>query len=155
MCCISKPNCAHSSLLWKISYRELDYHVGTYDRVSLIQELEAEDDHWQHHTKDNTRSWPLIPQWALTKEKGSRMMCILKYNLNHPNSRGRHRQRVATHCFARTHKDLVLAIQCRRSNQQTGILHSQRCEMPIFYTEQNQQPGAPCTVSVSCQHSTL
>ena len=51
-------------------------------------------------------------------------MCVLKYNLYHPNSRGRHRQRVATHCFARTHKDLVLAIQCRRLLETTNKLAS-------------------------------
>ena len=50
-------------------YPESDYHVETYECVSLmipvqdeqrldIQELEAEDTgaHWQRHTKDNTRS---------------------------------------------------------------------------------------------------
>ena len=64
------------------------------------------------------------------------MMCILKYNLNHSNSQGRHRQRVETHCFARTHKDLVLAIQCRRLLETTNKL-------------------ASCTVSVAkCQFFT-
>ena len=40
---------------------------------------------------------------------------LLKYNLNHPNSQGTHtistQTQTATHCFARTHKDLVLAMQ--------------------------------------------